>query len=406
MSRSTKWRESNRLLMAELDEEFNVSESDNSAGLCIAYCDSEICDYSSAICFTDSSDEDCNTHENFDENQTTLASDLRNWAAEYNCTQSSVTALLKILGKHNIEGLPLDSRTLLKTPRIVSQLELFGGKNIYVGLKENIITGLKILEKDDEDVAEIKLIVNVDGVPLFKSSDHQIRPILCSFKNVKPFLVAVFYGNSKPDSSNDFLRDFLNEYSLLKQIGISYNGHVLPVSINFFCCDAPARAFLKKIKNHTGCNSCERCVVYGEYEGRVVFHESACTLRNDADFSMGLYPEHQLGRSNPLDFEISCVKMFVLDPMHLVYLGVVRRMTSFWIEGPRICRMNFQQLNRISLNLLNLNGKLPSEFARQPRSLDVFKRWKATEWRHFLLYTGPVVLKVVLFQYYLAMACP
>ena len=129
--------------------------------------------------------------------------------------------------------MPLDSRTLLKTPHIVSQLELFGGKYIYVGLKENIITGLKSLEKDDEDVAKIKLIVNVDGVPLFKSSDHQIWPILCSFKNVKPFLVALFYGNSKLDSSSGFSRDFLDEYSLMKQSGISYNGHVLPVSINF-----------------------------------------------------------------------------------------------------------------------------------------------------------------------------
>ena len=185
---------------------------------------------------------------------------------------------------------------------------------------------------------------------------------------MKPFLVALFNGNSKSDSANGFLRDFLDEYSLL-QSGISYNGHALPVSIKFFCCDAPARAFLKKIKNHTGYNSCERRVVHGEYEGRLVFHESVCTLRNYTDFSMGLYRKHQLGKSNLLDFKISCVKIFVLDPMHLVYLGVVRRMTSSWIDGPLLCRMSFQQLNRISLNLLNLNGKLPSEFARQPRSL-------------------------------------
>ena len=100
--------------------------------------------------------------------------------------------------------------------------------------------------------------------------------------------------------------------------------------------------------------------------------------------------------------------MFAVDPMHLVYLGVVRRMTSFWIEGPRVCRRSFQQLIRISLNLLNLNGKLPSEFARQPRSLDVFKRWKATGWRQFLLYTGPVVLKSVLnptlYEHFLSLA--
>ena len=68
-------------------------------------------------------------------------------------------------------------------------------------------------------------------------------------------------------------RDFLDEYSLLKQSAISFNGQVLPVSINFFCCDAPARVFLEKVKNYTGYNFCERCVIHGEYEDRVVLHE-------------------------------------------------------------------------------------------------------------------------------------
>ena len=41
---------------------------------------------------------------------------------------------------------------------------------------------------------------------------------------------------------------------------------------------------------------------------------------------------------------------------------------------------------------------MPSEFARQPRGINEFKRWKATEFKNFLLYTGMVVLENVVSQ--------
>ena len=43
---------------------------------------------------------------------------------------------------------------------------------------------------------------------------------------------------------------------------------------------------------------------------------------------------------------------------------------------------------------------MPPEFARQPRGLLEVKRWKATEFRQFLLYSGPIVLKGVLSKSY------
>ena len=39
---------------------------------------------------------------------------------------------------------------------------------------------------------------------------------------------------------------------------------------------------------------------------------------------------------------------------------------------------------------------MPKEFARRPGSLQFLKMWNATEYRQFLLYTGPIVLKNVL----------
>ena len=78
--------------------------------------------------------------------------------------------------------------------------------------------------------------------------------------------------------------------------------------------------------------------------------------------------------------------------MHLVCLGVVRRLLFFLtVNGPRQCKLSSQQIKLLSDKMVMLNGEMPSDFARQPRSFEYLKRWKATEFRQFLLYSGLVI---------------
>ncbi|XP_051165727.1 uncharacterized protein LOC127284370 [Leptopilina boulardi] len=83
--------------------------------------------------------------------------------------------------------------------------------------------------------------------------------------------------------------------------------------------------------------------------------------------------------------------------MHLILLGVMKKLITLWILGPLKVRLSTKEVNNISKMLLKLRRSAPSEFARKPRLLSDFKFWKATEFRTFLLYTGPIVLKKIFY---------
>lgn len=192
----------------------------------------------------------------------------------------------------------------------------------------------------------------------------------------------------------------MNKLTRLQHDGLSFKGETLNVKVNAFICNAPARAFLKCIKGHNAYNSCEQCTIEGKYVNhRVTFNyqpQERILPRTEEEFSSLSYPLHQHELSPLVDAGLSCIQSFVLDYMHLVCLGVVRRILVFLKQGPRECKISHRQIGEISSKLEALNGILPREFARQPRSLASQERWKATEFRQFLLYTGPVVLRAVL----------
>lgn len=226
---------------------------------------------------------------------------------------------------------------------------------------------------------------------MLHSTNVQLWPILCNVQNFEPFIVAVFFGNRKPDPVEEYMDDLLSELKDLMQNGLYVIEKWYRVSIFAFVCDAPARAFLKCIKGHTAYYSCERCIIKGTCNGRVVFNsDTVASPRTNERFQNLEYDIHQTKRSPLIDIGFPCVTSFSLDYMHLVCLGVTKRILTFLKQGPRECRLSHQQLTILSEKMMNLNGKMPREFARQPRSLDYLDKWKATEFRQFLLYTGQV----------------
>ena len=367
-------RTSDENIGSEIDEDINGSDIDSSGSSRVSTEDEE-------------SDPDNND----------LCQDLAEWANHNKTSRDGLNSLLHIFRKYG-HRVPKDSRTLLKTPRHVEIMEKCGGHYIYLGIESGL---LKILTQNIRQFAnndELLLDFNIDGIPLFKSCNTQFWPILCSLSKFEPFIVALYCGNSKPNSVQVYLNDFLEEFENLKLNGLTFNERFYSVKLNAFICDAPARSFIKCTVGHIGYYSCERCVIKGEWKGRVVFNTTNNYVppRTEVEFNAYAYSNHQNARSPLIDAGLSCINAFPLDYMHLVCLGVVKRILMFLKQGPRECRLSQQQLNLISDKLKRLRGHMPREFARQPRSLDHLDKWKATEFRQFVLYSGPLVLKSVI----------
>lgn len=306
-----------------------------------------------------------------------LERDLAAWATKNKCTRSALNELLVILRKQG-HRLPKDARALLHTPRTVEIVEKCGGKYLYLGLETGL---LKLVCQNIDffkEIEQIQVTFNIDGVPLFKSTNVQVWPILCSVKNFALFIVAIFCGNQKPNPLDEYLNELLSELKDLMQNGLYAIEKQYRVSVFAFVCDAPARSFLKCTKGQTAYYSCERCVARGTWNGRVVFNsEFDAAPRTDERFQNFDYDIHQIKKIPLIDIGLPCVTMFSLDYMHLVCLGVTKRILTFLKQGPRECKLSYQQLTILSEKMTSLNGKMPREFARQSGSLDYVDKSKS-----------------------------
>lgn len=100
-----------------------------------------------------------------------------------------------------------------------------------------------------------------------------------------------------------------------------------------------------------------------------------------------------------------------LEYVHLLLLGGMKKLLLLWLNGTPNYKTKFSALDvsQISQKLLKAGETKPSEINRPSRPLDCISNWKATEFRTFLLKTGPVVLKDHLpeeaYNHFLALHC-
>ncbi|XP_064461014.1 uncharacterized protein LOC135370983 [Ornithodoros turicata] len=269
---------------------------------------------------------------------------------------------------------------------------------------------------------DISFTWNTDGVPVFESSQYSIWPLLLQV-NELPYrervqhqvLAGLWFGLAKPHM-NSFLKPFVDTMNILSTIGftwVSKSGEEKKSKVFPGPCsvDSVARCQLLNMVQFNGCQGCPWCEQQGEVlqvgNGHCRVYpilQEPSAQRTDESFKSHAKKAHDTGQVsggvkglNILFFlsYFSLTAGFVVDYMHAVCLGFVRATACMWFNHKRPHKYNIgKKISEIDFRLESLSSI--SEIPRLPRSTKQWKYWKASEWRNFLLFFSPIVLKGVL----------
>ena len=294
-----------------------------------------------------------------------LESKLRNWVSnEKNISSKSVTRLLRSL-HGTFPSLPKTAHTLKQETKH-PVIEIGGGEYAHL----DWIDALKGVIENEFTVGPkiINLLVNIDGLPLYRNtSKYTTYPILVSPLQFPKYVLTVgVYCSNKLKLKGmppvpDLLEQFINDLKSLRGKLVTSKG-TFTVEVGPFICDSPVRSELKNVVGHSGYNSCERCVQHGTYcHGHVILSKTDCPKRTDENFHKREHPSHhkdcELSALEAIGFPM--VTGFVLDYMHLVCIGVMKRLMSRWKSSRNTQKRNIsaQLLKR---NLMNTYSQLGS----------------------------------------------
>ena len=124
------------------------------------------------------SDESSYLLDNSDE--TSLEDRLVNWVNTFNVKHNAVDSLLKFLKGTGHPNLPSTARSLLSTTRVVDTQVKSGMQYLHYPLEDILLRNfLSYPPSARENVEILELALNIDGIPLFKSSRSSLWPVLC-----------------------------------------------------------------------------------------------------------------------------------------------------------------------------------------------------------------------------------
>ncbi len=239
--------------------------------------------------------------------------------------------------------------------------------------------------------------LSLDGVPESKSSGLSIDILSLSFRSCRTvYTIAVLQPSRKamqlPDSI--ILKNFLSQY---ESSGLR---------IRYVIADAPKRAPLQGLKQHSATFGCPYCKA-SKIRKRFPSNTAECERRSDAELR-ALGEQAEAGENDeevlmgvkqqsPLrHLGIDLVHHVPAEQMHLIDLGIVRKILqlSYKCAAFKATDVPFVRSNDTVLTSKLLEILVLPQFARRTRPVD-FANYKAEEFRNLATCFWPAVADTV-----------
>ena len=234
----------------------------------------------------------------------------------------------------------------MQTPTTKNIVDIHLSQYIHVGFK----------------AALDRILADINGLPIAKSSNSGFWLILGSAQNLPNhsiFVIVIYHGSQKPKMFSDFLKPHVAE---LKDLIANYTFQNRKIKVTYIC-DAPARAVLPGTKCHNAYFGCNKCSQEGSYiKGRMTFPENCGNLRTNESFRNRTDENYHKYDSPIEELPVDMVNAFPLDYLHVVCLGVMKRLLRMWISGDTLSLMPSTVISEISSKLLRISSTQPSCF--------------------------------------------
>ena len=289
---------------------------------------------------------------NIERTPTDLEEKLLIWSMDNCISENSMTKLYGIMAEYSHQPISLPTHFRVTMRRYLhgkAKFSLDSANFLYIGLAHTL-NELHLRDPGaflclHERSEPLILNFNTDGLTFCHSSSSQFWPILmCTNINTELVSVVALYWSKKhhPDPET-LLKKFVDDLTVHLFNGFQFQDHtsgeMLHVQVQFglFVADCPAMALIKCTVGHTGFNSCFKCNITGVssvHNKRIrafVPDEAVDRLRSDEVFRK-LDETHQNALSPLVNVQppLHMINDFVIDGMHSVYLGVVRRQGEYW----------------------------------------------------------------------------